>query len=258
MTGLYPGVLPPLLAPAVASPGGAAVPLSLGARRWWSADAGHDQSATIASWRDVLAGAELTASGGARPSYGAALVGGRPAVSFDGVAEYMTIAGGAAYDMGAACTVYAVFAASGTAANASVCARYSTTAADALWWFQIHAGADTNDGASAISETGTSITRFSATATGQDLSTAAVVDALFHWDGATITHYKGATAGAGAACAGAKSVDATPLEVGRIALASPVYATMDLRHLMIFGRALTAVERATLRAWATADCGVVL
>lgn len=255
--GLYATARAPYVTPERGSVGAARTPLALGARRWWTADSGHDQSATIAAWRDVLAGAELTAAGSARPSYGAALVGGRPAVSFDGVAEYMTIAGGAAYDMGAACTVYAVFAASGTTGNASICARYSTTAANALWWFQIHAGADTDDGASAISETGTHTTRFSATSTSQDLSTGSVVDAMMLWDGANITHYKGATAATPAACAGAKSVDATPLEVGRIALASPMYATMDLRHLLIFGRALGSVERAALRAWATADCGVV-
>lgn len=257
MSGLYPGVLAPQLAPQRGSPGGVAVPLGLQARRWWTADQGHDQSSAIASWRDVVAGAELTAAGAARPSYNASGVGNRPAIDFDGVGKYMSIAGGAAYDMGSACTIYAVFAASGTTGNASICARYSTTAANALWWFQIHAGADTDDGASAISESGTHTTRFSATTTAQDLSTGSVVDAMFHWDGANITHYKGATAATPAACTGAKSVDATPLEVGRIALASPMYATMSLRHLMIFGRALTATERAALRAWAAADCSVV-
>jgi len=62
------------------------VPLLLGASRWWTADSGHDQSSTIASWRDILVGAELTAAGSARPSYSAAGCGSRPAISFDGVA----------------------------------------------------------------------------------------------------------------------------------------------------------------------------
>ncbi len=256
MSRLYPGVIDPQLAPQRASPGGVAVPLGLGARRWWSADQGHDQSATIAAWRDVVAGDVLAAAGAARPSYNATGCGNRPAIDFDGVGEYLSIAGSSAYDLGAACTIYAVFAASGTASNASVCARYSTVAADALWWLQYHAGADTNDGAFAISETGTNTTRFAATATSVDLSIGTAVDLFGTWSGTEVGLVALGTAATPAACAGAKTQNATPLEVGRIALASPVYATMSLRHLMFFARTLTAGERTALRAWAAADCGV--
>lgn len=236
------------------------MPLALGARRWWSADSGHDQSATIATWRDIVAGAELTASGGARPSYAAAGCGSRPAISFDGVAEYMTIAGSAALDAGTGMSLYAVAASASAVADATIASRWDATAANQLWLLQLHAGAAVATGSASISETGTNTNRFSirtgsANASDDPSSGAnAARGSLLHWDGATVTRYTGRLAGTGTACAGAKTRDATAMEVGRVS--GTTFAAMELRHLIVFPRALTSSERTTLWDWAAADCGV--
>jgi len=256
----YPGVLAPLLAPRPGSPGGVEVPLGLGATRWWCADVGHDQSSTIASWRDILVGADLTASGSARPSYSAAGCGSQPAISFDGVAEYLTIAGSAALDAGTGLTLYAVAASASAVADATIASRWDATAANQLWLLQLHAGAAVATGSASISETGTNTNRFSirtGSANASDDPSSGANNArgnMLHWDGATVTRYTGQLAGTGTACAGAKTRDATAMEVGRVS--GTTYAAMELRHLIIIPRALTATERAALWAWAAADCGV--
>lgn len=258
--GLYAAARAPYVAPERGSVGAARTPLALGARRWWTADSGHDQSATIAAWRDVLAGAELTASGGARPSYSATGCGGRPGVVFDGTAHYMTIAGSAALDAGTGLTVYAIAESTSTASDAAIVGRWDTVGANQLWLMQMHAGAALATGSANVSETGTNTNRFSirtGTANQSDdpsSGAGAARGSMLHWDGATVTRYTGRLAGTGTACAGAKARDATAMEVGR--LNATIFTAMGLRHLILFPRALTSAERTALWDWASADCGV--
>lgn len=63
---------------------------------WW--DALHDDLITqagglVSSWRDRVAGYDLTSSGGAMPAYAATGFNGGPELSFDGVDDVLTLAG---------------------------------------------------------------------------------------------------------------------------------------------------------------------
>ena len=62
-------------------------------RNWWSADdhgtarMTDDGAGLISSWTDRIAGLAVTAVTAARPTYGATALAGRPALTFDGVAN---------------------------------------------------------------------------------------------------------------------------------------------------------------------------
>lgn len=257
-------VLPPLLRPARGSPGGVQVPLGLGLEFWWTADSGHDASGAIASWRDVIGGLELTASGSGRPAYSATGCGGRPAIVLDGIDDFLTIAGRPELDLGASRTIAVVLESSSAVDQASALSRYSTTLASSLWWLQVNGSALGKDGASAMSESGTNTTRFSlltgSSGTSTDPSSGAGQprSMTLSWTGSSIVHYTGRTAASGGPCTGAKSADATPLEVGRLATASPVYCAMSIRHILggRRGDVLSAARLALLWDWMSADCGV--
>lgn len=251
--------IPPLLAPR-GSIGGGAAPVVMGASTWWSADAGHDRSTTIASWRDCIQGLELTAAGAARPSYDVSGCGGRASISFDGVAEYMTITGRPALNLGTGAAIYGVFASAETTQFACLASRYTGTGLTSPWWMLAAYDAGAANGQAAMGETGTGTTRASnhagsANAVTDPTSGTAVRTMMLRWTGSQISLITSRVAASVTACAGAVSDDATPMEVGRIFVGANVYTDMRLRHLMIFARDLGTDERAYLADWATADCG---
>ena len=59
---------------------------------WWASDlTGFANGDPVGSWADRVAALTLTASGGNRPLYRAAHIGGRPAVDFDGTDDCLAV-----------------------------------------------------------------------------------------------------------------------------------------------------------------------
>lgn len=231
----------------------------LGMAHFWRADTLVDAT-TVSSWRDVVRLADATGAGGSRPVRTAAAVGTRPGIVFDGIDDVLTVAHATTLEPGTAFTVGAVIQGAAYAADASVAGKWSAIAANSVWLLQAAAGGATSSGASSMSETGTHTTRFSvrnwSTVANDesDTSSSAPRVVLLHWDGSTITHYTSRVAGAGTACAGAKSVPGTTLTFG-CAYAGTAPFAGAIGEIAVWTRALTAAERVWYWAAATRHYG---